>query len=1698
MRVVMLIADSKKSLSQFILDLCGFTLDNAQVSSETYAFHLHIAFRRQTILQADKWDELCQAVSSKPLYWEDPLSTSLQRELNDFAQSIVDEVVRAKADPWAIKLLKTGYLSNLDKARKNSELAIKKLMNTPIDQSIYRGPIEDPSLEKYVEALKAHITYLDSLLALPFVLEKFCIRMAENKGVNYLPKKSTEMLTAILDTMDQAIGAEGVASGISIEALKIAVQITMPELPIDGELIDTISRELLPFLNQVIENNQLLERCKKNIFPAKNPEMSRARQELLASMGVHFDSLQSIVENTLLQPIQECANLAAGVEGLAYETIDVIRKDNIVDRMEGIGKMFSNLEQIVGVSESLDSDLLPPWLLEARKYYEQLRKVNGVVEKTAAAVNQGFGIFYNGVAYFIPESVRQYFNEPDSYRKVLSTIARGKSEVRVESILAYLSFFELAKAGGIYDPLDSFDALRERFFYAYMGELQKTTEGLSVDYKKYKKLEEFFADIKLEKPLAERIEAFATSAFDSEDALPKSLRGAVAPAQFDMLVMIHRLKDLEAAFDDDTEIDIARQELALKELTAALAMVKEVGNESITAFGNEFLQPAAERVLLRFMQRQFIPLLEQVIDRPEPKIRVNKAYVKNLSDIYSKLKSGVLLSSKEFRQLKDCFGDSDEFVAIKPPFDVAKSLKTALNGFSSGKAKAPAWEICETPHQKLIATIKHSLHTVKPVLEQISSGLERQLDACKLLQELSEEGSDLSRLCANKIKYIEVLKAKLDELSFSIENYPDQFAQGIESLLNGEDLEKARKNLTDMSMLSLPGKLVRFAWHVWPSESDNFDSHFLDNLLTYYLKDTDLGVIYEAQQQFVNDLNDHPVPELMPVLSDPLALANIMPRQEEIMDELVNQLIGLGTGGESLWDWSQNFVNKAALDLIGNIDKNTVVKLFPYPFLGEIAFQVFQSGPSKALLAGALESLQKKYGGIVADKAEEVVEAARNRLYPLLGIEIQKSVEAGAYEYAMAENRGDVAPEKRDAFAMYYLQYRAIKQRNPEMKTDECLRFLFKALLDHPEEEGGSESKIDDLVRAFEDFDKELFKKEHKADQLEETNNQLQFLISNLDFSDPGNDMVIRMALINRFLLMAFDASEKLGTGMRDELQQQGLELLSRVLQQMEMTKPEDKEDETVSIHDAGLDESFIVLHPKSTTPATLMRNLKPAHETASRLYLQRLQEVLGSTQTRIGQAFSERERRLEDNEQERQLGRTVAAVEYDKSKNNYPRLIYKIGAMLYEGISLVAFWASVIAPLLAGGGVTQALFTALGIAGAVGSAASVYGLVALAVVAAIRFTVKLGFEIWYHRKEFNDIANNRDYSVPKKIGLITLVTLKCIGLAALKTVFTDYLVAKATTLLALVPLKRIREAIKVYPSEEAITTEKAVLDTLKTRLQTMKRLVDEQLNHPEAMLPEDLEQAYAELEEAMDDARDELDRQLSFNDVRNTEAYRNTRNDYKAAYEHIKNLYQSLKTINEIGQSIHEDEPAPERIGNRVDKGKGKLPIEVLPEQPSLDANGRVDMAAYYAKTHPSVAAESSKGYGTYLVSGFFRLVAGAGCLFGRSSPEEGSAKMDIMSQSVGKSIDLMSSSFILMERESTIPVSDEHERLMDSMVDFDEAIKSFVMIPGPHEYSGSLASSRNGFFSRPENIIQSKQPVVEASDELKRTNPSQENSLF
>ncbi|MFC7781905.1 hypothetical protein [Legionella taurinensis] len=1613
-----LIAEDKKRLSQFILDLCGFTLDKAGCNPTAYAFHLHIALRRQMVLKADKWNKLCQAL---PLAWHDEASAGTLILLKEFAQSIVDEVQQANRDPWGVKLLKTGYLSELDKARKNTETAIRTLANAPEDMSVsyIQGEQFAETLSReYLDALHAHRNYLDTLLTLPFVLEKFCVGVANNKGINYVPRKSAEMLTRVLDVVSLSLDEHQLT-----QALKLAVQIALPELPIDEQLIDQIKDELLPFIVQVMQNNERLVKAKGKIFPVDDPKKTAARQKLLSHLGIHFDSLQDVIQNTLLNPVHQCEQLASGLWGAAEATGKAIANDNVIDRAAQIGKIFANLEQMADVTAQVDESLLPSWLRETSRYYQELHQKADGIQNLMQAAYEGFGVFYNRLTYFIPESVRQYLtNRQDDFAEIFRTF--GAKAGGAEAVLVYLTFYELAVRSDIQEPLI------ERFFNAYIRDLYKDTQT-KFPYSEFKAFRKSLHESDLAIPLHQRLKDFADQ---KSDKPTPTLLGSEDFRAFDVVLMVHQLKELQIQFNAALQANDIK---ALSETLAALKLAMDAINSSkdnptLKAYSQRFLKPAIEAMLLDAMGNEFIPLLERVIGYDKPRVDpINKADTNHLPSIYAKLKSRQRLSTKDYESLKSVFAATAEFTACQDLFTAASSLeKSFCKSFPASEAIP---EPCPTPHQSRVRFITaQAFPNIKITLQYLLQGLDAQKQECNRLLDLCDAGSDLHALCLKKIEYIDSVKASINQLNDEITNHPDTLAQSLDGWLSGQKVEDGIKHL---SFTSLSGKLVRFAWTVWPANEPKPDDNFLHNLLTYYFKDSDASEIYQAQKTFSDELNARPIPELMPLLTDPLSVDHLIPAKEAQMDQLLNTLLGINE--QSFLAWGSQFLKTSVQKIVSSINRDTLMSLFPYPFMGIIAYQMMQSEEMRELLGQFLAVMATEYGDVIADKTLQVANVAKERLYMLLGVQLKKTMESRAYAYAISADKKAASSADRDAFAYYYLQYQALKRQSPKASpefTSTCVDYLFNAFLGEEKDAVEKEKKKDAMVGAFTALDQrlqdntQLVRKERSA--VEETQDQLLFLIQNLNLSDPDNDNIIRIALINRYLLMALEASENLDADQKYKLQQQAIETLANVLKKMETDEASHKKEEEKAV---------------AQSSARLMQLLKPAKEKAAAALQQRAIKRLSDAKAEIQKEINLREE-LKKAKPPR-LGRSVVSVEYDLDKGNNPRLAVTVLRWLYEAVSFTSLWVSIIAPLMTLGGASGALqsfLVLLGVGGAVGATASIAGGVVLGVIALVRFSIKMGKEIFSHRKEFNDISNHPDYSNAKKAGLITVVVLKCLGLALLKTLLTDFLVAKIANAFAFGPIARLRNAFRVYPTEDQIEEELAALNDVDKAMSQVNALIAQ----PEQG---DLQMALEKLDKAIGAAEKALT--LSINDARKTDTYEQELAEYKAMFEEIKKLQPSFNVMQKMTDAMQNpDEPVP------------LVPVEPVKKQEAnplpAEQSAWIDLDAYYEKTHPktleTVQGVDASGYTATLVSGFFRVMDYVGRLFSWQKPEQNVEEQNVLTNEGKKSLDesshLGESSFILLDIKTEKPkvvVSEEVDALLTSISVIPDVVKAEPLEP-------------------------------------------------
>ncbi|MBA3535926.1 MAG: hypothetical protein H0T84_04860, partial [Tatlockia sp.] len=1448
-----LIAKDKKELTPFILNLCGFTLDEANYNSKNYAFYLHVAFRHQVIRQSETWEEICKDVKlaeekGNPLSWQ-PEHELLRDRIATFAQSIVTEVVEASQDNWSIKLLKTSYFATLDRARKSSENAsrriyvekgqkIEDIHLSVIESQDNKRPKEETT-QAFLNVLSAQRAYLDSLLALPFNMEKMCIRIAETKKANYQPRKTAEMLAKTLDTINLALSTKGEANtrnNVLITGLKFALELTMPDFQFaDHDLVDFISDELLPFTNQLIINSQNLEAAIDLLLPKDDPEIAKARKQILASMDVHFYSVHDILQETLIKPVEQCNQVVVGAAGMGVAAYNIVREDNEIDRVFLYAALFKNFDKIATACSKLALELLPPWLSQANSYYQQLKygasMVNAVTQKALNGLGAFYNCpgFYNQIAFYIPQSIRYYTSQTDSLTKIFNQIDKSVySKSAMDKVLAYFAFYELIKEAQIKDPV-----LKANLFEVYMAEVVKADNTLCWEefkFENYLKLETQLIDKKfdLKMSLAKRMLVYAEGC---EKFLTDSLilvskaHGINNPWVLHLLVLINRLQTVEANFDiNNPQSSFIELALASKE---GLASPKK----EIQAFTQEFLLPAMRRLNSQYQNKRLIPLIELRLESTDN-------YSHALREVYSKLREEIKLPAYDVIFLKDYFSNNNVDFDIQQ-FDFIEELTSyhhLVKELPESKSlKSPDWKTPKEERNHLAGkTLKNARRIINPLLKELQKTLDGQK---KRLQEIKDID-----LAEKKIKYIEALNGLINKFRKEINTPQSDLQIYIIKILNNEVRELTQQQLINHLSLNalsaVPGKLMSFAWNILPAIPEN---NLFYNSLEYFLRDIDsLHNVLVAEKNYTDCLNTNPIPALMNDLNDPLAAANILPSQEKIMDAILANLIE--TSKQHAFSWGVNYLK----EFVVNISYQQLIRFLPYPFLAELALMAINSEALQAHVAPVFNSLMNEYGGMVGD---ELKKAAKKRLYPILGIEIQKTVESCAYSYVLApENTNET---NRDAFAMYYLQYCEIRQSSPSFNSAAAIRFLFPNLLADADnlEQAQIISNIDN---AFLNLDQLIdYYKPPKFNAIDESNQQLQFLIDHIDFKEPINDKLIKLALVNRLLIMNFDSADQIKNEDKiSKLQIQAISRLSDTINRINQLANQGIEANKAVNSNIVPDKVSAVQPPlfDEAGPEVMINLIAGAHKRASEQQLKRVK------------SYSERVKGLVKNEliqleamkssKEPLLG--ISLLEWNYRKSTLARKIFLGVSHIAAILGPILTWVSII------GAASQGILAGFGIA--VGLGASVTG-IGLAVFAAGAFFC-LGWN--FTLNIFNELLklkaiSNEKTSFWDRAKRISLIVAKCFGMALLKTLFIDYLLNILKNIFAAEPIAGLIKAVSVWPKIGRVNKEIEAFKLLQSRLISLEHLVDEQINFTENNINPTTREAYRDQSNKIAKACEEL-----------------------------------------------------------------------------------------------------------------------------------------------------------------------------------------------------------------------------------------------
>lgn len=1467
----MTVIKTQDDLITLIESLVRATLKKANYSDAFVKLHLHAALRQYRILEKETWDGLFSENEPKDIVKLEKDDDFLNK-VQQTAQILLTTVVQAvERDNIGVKLLKTGFLSTLANAREKTQDLIKGLKAIDVAARHETETV-------FLEALEAQEDYLKLLEDFPFVVEKSLLALVKNnKGYNYEPKKNALVLAKLIDTMGEAeFTSESLTS-----ALHVAAQIAIPNLPLDGNALG-VTDETLDFIKKMIKKGNDVKEKKANLTLAGAYKQTKSQNTLLSSAGVEFDSLSDLASKTLLKPYQDLMEMGNGVAQVGESFLEKTYTDQIIALSGGFDKILNVFHK--------NPDLCPAWLKEINDSYS-----NAIVQQGVAGV-AGVRSFFSRMASLMPQQlfVSHWFSSKDSvsafWRKLKAPGVMDLNEIKRE--MAYLSFYELVTDAALQDS----EKLRKKFFDSYM----KTLGIEGADFTKY--------------------QTFAETANANFQCLNLTLVQQIKQGQspekkyHEMLCMINTLKHVEQSFEYykndvqlDEPVDIGKLLTGLKASLEAIDAQAPLGE-----FNTEFLAPAVDRILLGYQQKHFIPLLEKTIGF----VKANSTS-HLMPAIYSKLQSNQNLSSKDLKHLCQ-FLQSNEANSARPELKSAYDkigLELSLIKELTSKRhivhkKVDDDKFKKTPHQVLCDKTKVIIESLQPVIIAMRDKLELQKDTIvEPLEEMLSKDSGLYTVSQKKVAYIDSLMLMLNQLNTSIDSNKANIAHNIASLpVEVKSLaENPLQIVEQLDPRTLISQLVPFALQM-DMMPNNIDGSLFRKLIDSVKDHSSFAQVVDAREEFLKAQKQHSTPELRSQLGDPLSMANLLPKQEELMDQVVTKMFAFG--GEVAQSWFFDFTKNVAKNISSMKYENAFSYCFN-PLAVNIVKDILESNWAKDKWQGVIEALVKQYEGAIADSTSALAQAARDKIYPLLGIEIQRALQAKALKYV---NEDDADENDRDAFAIFYLQYRAIKRENPALDKRGCVTYLF---------EGSDEQPKTKILKKFQDLDDDYRVQEQAED------NTFEFLLAKVDFSSPKNNDFITMALYNRLLVMSLETAD-------EEQYSKSFKALTEIMKQKDDQIANKAAEEAPAAAAPAVDAKDI---PQALM---LMKALTPSVNLMKTLSIKKLNNALVECKKAVKSGLDEREEKLLANENEdvKFFGRSVLAVEADRT--NPKRTAFKVLSLIWEWSSIISAWTVAGASIAAGTGFTNAALFFAGFTGVAGIVAT-GGTVAI-VLFALGLTYKIVKEFAQQSPAFKAIwSPDSTHTGLGKFGLTLALGLKCLLIASVKAVIGNKLFSEASDFLALKAIERVRGWFRVYPTKLVVESEKNALDSVHAAIIDLET----KLSSSDVA---DIETAFDTLTRAMDSAKEVLKTNHGINDER-TPNYDKTLLAYQAKYAKLNTIMSNLKDIYKAEEST---KPVVKRVDAPVENSP---PASPKPEKKPLED----EMTNFLNKEYLALAQEKA-----------------------------------------------------------------------------------------------------------------------------------------
>lgn len=911
--------------------------------------------------------------------------------------------------------------------------------------------------------------------------------------------KNEALVRSILGQLEQ--GSQN-STAILDNALK-----EMPELPTSQK--ENFINAVRPSIDAIRENqNLLLAQQKIALDDDLLSEKAQARATILSSLGADFVSIGDVLGSS--EQSRARAFFKQGSED--------IRKDPAVTsqlhHLLGGGQHLSlspNQESVKSITpEKIISAVIPKSAALQRIYDTVTSTLSTVANTIAGWFTKAGKATSSFFSRFLPESKRKGEYETFLDDKQIKQ-GEGYSRFNPDRLAKYNDLYRLIKTAEIQNtPLEKSYLLNElktdKEVQTYLEFASNMSEAEVARFDHF--------------PLKEKLSTY------SDDSNSTTL-GTYDPKQVQMTLIVSKIKELQNRFLDESQRvnpNAARMNAITQELAGALDDLR-LTNTDKHQIREAYLYPGADNIMKTYFQQSVKPVLEKLIDNEH----VKKSDKDGIRGIYSKIANNVMLDRVDITNLREIIASpyvtESEQQFLNATLDGISGLRKSVETNPAYKLpKDKKIEQAKTPNEIEIDNIQKYLEKSTLVVNEINNNLEAQLKEMRTLQTYTTPHTDLNELCAKKIKYLSEIKAAVGTIKTEIED--KKAAKIVQQTLNNPENVTPASNFSENPLRSL-FKLI-------PINLAKNTTEVEQSLFAQMVARVDSERVVNAKKDYETALHQHEMPELLPFLSDPFEYGNFIQNQEALVEQMLSNILSEPKIREMLKQ-SRDLSAIVVQNLIKIVTQEVVGKI---PVLGGALSHALGSVLAKkevkdlitTLIGAGTTTMQQGITNKLTESLDTLgaaaLKTAKSYVCRQIGIELRSEMEANALKFIDPNSKIPFSEVEaiHDAFSVFYLQYRAIKEQNKgneRFDKNECVKFLFKSVDIH------DTKTQNNILKIFEKYDQQLYLEKHLENGVKnDIDSQLYFLLNNLDLADPANHGVVRMALFNQLLLIKSEASQ--------------------------------------------------------------------------------------------------------------------------------------------------------------------------------------------------------------------------------------------------------------------------------------------------------------------------------------------------------------------------------------------------------------------------------------------------------------------------------------------------------------------------------------------------------------------------------------------